>query len=91
MWYVHGMKGTIDKAGRVVIPVAIRRRAGLAPGTELEIRLEDDGVRIRRTVPPPKLSREGDRLVVRPSVPYEECPEVDVPGLIREERERWPW
>lgn len=85
------MKVTIDKAGRVVIPVAIRRRAGLKPGSELEIRLEEDGVRLRRLAPRPKLTREGGRIVVRPSVPYEECPEVDVPDLIREERERWPW
>lgn len=85
------MNITIDKAGRVVIPVAIRRRAGLKPGSELEIRLEEDGVRLRRSAPRPKLTREGDRIVVRPSVPYEECPEVDVPDLIREERERWPW
>lgn len=85
------MRGTIDKAGRVVIPVAIRRRAGLKPGSELEIRLEQDGVRIRRAVPEPKLVRQKGRLVVRPSVPYDECPDVDVPALIREERERWPW
>lgn len=85
------MRSTIDKAGRVVIPARIRRRAGLHPGAELEIRLEEDGVRIRRVVAGPKVVRERDRLVVRPSVPYEDCPEVDVPEVIREERERWPW
>lgn len=85
------MKATIDKAGRVVIPVAIRRRAGLKPGVELEIRLEEDGIHIRREVPGPKVVRERGRLIVRPSIPYDECPEVDVPELIREERERWPW
>jgi AbrB family looped-hinge helix DNA binding protein len=31
------MRTTIDKAGRVVVPAAIRERAGLTPGTELEI------------------------------------------------------
>lgn len=85
------MRTTIDKAGRVVIPAAIRRRAGLKPGSELEIQLEDDGVCIRRVVEAPRLVRERGRLVVRPSVSYQECPEVDVPELIREERERWPW
>lgn len=36
------MRTTIDRAGRVVIPKAIREAAGLRPGTELEI-VEQDG------------------------------------------------
>ena len=31
----YGMRTTIDKAGRVVIPAALRERAGLTPGSEL--------------------------------------------------------
>ena len=31
------MRTTIDKAGRVVIPAAIRERAGLSAGSELEV------------------------------------------------------
>ena len=31
------MKVTVDRAGRVVIPKAIRERNNLAPGTEIEI------------------------------------------------------
>jgi AbrB family looped-hinge helix DNA binding protein len=85
------MRTTIDRAGRVVIPAAIRRRAGLSAGSELEITLDEEGVQLRRVAPRPKLVRERGRLVVRPTVPYEECPEIDVPELIREERERWPW
>jgi AbrB family looped-hinge helix DNA binding protein len=36
------MRTTIDGAGRVVIPKELRSRAGLAPGTEVEI-VEADG------------------------------------------------
>jgi len=35
------MKTTIDRAGRVVIPKAIRERAGLQPGMELEITVDN--------------------------------------------------
>ena len=37
------MKTTIDGTGRVVIPKAIRERAGLTPGMELEVRFSDEG------------------------------------------------
>ena len=86
------MKGAIDKAGRVVIPSEIRRRAGLRAGTELEIVLEDDAsVRLVRDVPGPRLHRVGRRLVARPAAKRDKQPDVDVAGLIDEERGRWPW
>ena len=84
------MKSTIDKAGRVVIPAAIRSRAGLEPGTELDIRYEDGEVRIVRNVPGPKLVRVDGRLVARPTVPPEQCPAVDIAKIVDEERDRWP-
>ena len=39
------MRTTIDKAGRVVIPAAMRERAGLSPGSELEVTEDDLGIR----------------------------------------------
>ena len=57
--HTHGMKTAIDKAGRVVIPAAIRLRAGLTPGTEIEVVLDDVSVRLLRRVPGPKLTRVG--------------------------------
>ena len=38
----------------------------------------------------PTLERVGRRLVVRPTVPADELPEVDVASLIQAERDRWP-
>ena len=89
-WHTCGMKAAIDKAGRVVIPAAIRLRAGLTPGTEIEVVLDDVSVRLFRRVPGPKLSRAGKRLVARPSVPVRDLPQVDLAALVEEERNRWP-
>ncbi len=38
---------TIDSAGRVVIPKAIREQAGLQVGAEIEIQLDGSGVHIQ--------------------------------------------
>jgi len=40
------MRTTIDRAGRVVIPAAIRERAGLTAGAELEVTEDDLGIRL---------------------------------------------
>jgi AbrB family looped-hinge helix DNA binding protein len=53
MWYNYGMKTTIDKAGRVVIPAAIRDRAGLKPGTELDVIMDDIAIHLVRAGPEP--------------------------------------
>ena len=85
------MKTTIDKAGRVVIPAAIRAKVGLHPGAKLEVIADDLSVRLVRTGIGPKLVRKGKRLVARPTAPLQERPAVDVGGLVEEERNRWPW
>jgi AbrB family looped-hinge helix DNA binding protein len=84
------MRTTIDKAGRLVIPAAIRDRAGLSPGTTLEITVDDTGVRLERVAPGPRLVRIGKRLVARPTADANERPAVDVAALVEEERNRWP-
>ena len=84
------MRTTIDKAGRVVIPAVVRERAGLTPGTELEISWDETGVHIERVAPPPRLVRVGRRLVARPTAPAATRPSLDVAALVEEERNRWP-
>jgi len=83
------MKTTIDRAGRVVIPAAIRARAGLSPGAEIDVSIEDGAVRLVRRVPGPKLVRIGKRLVARPTVSAGKLPRVDFSTLVSEERSRW--
>jgi AbrB family looped-hinge helix DNA binding protein len=84
------MRTTIDKAGRVVIPAAVRERAGLEPGTELEVTVDELGVRLERIAPGPRLVKVGRRLVARPRVPADARPVLDVAALVEEERNRWP-
>ena len=74
----------------MVIPAPLRDRAGLTPGTALEITADDSGIRIERVAPGPKLVRIGKRLVARPTVGADERPAVDIAALIEEERNRWP-
>lgn len=84
------MKTSIDKAGRVVIPAAIRERAGLVAGAEIEVTVDDMGVRLERVAPRPRLVKIGRRLVARPTGAPDGRPIVDVAALIEEERNRWP-
>ncbi len=85
------MTSSIDKAGRVVIPKAIRAKAGLKPGTQLEIRFEDGEVRLVRKVPGPELVEIRGRLRARATAPVAQRVPVDVARLIEEERDRWPF
>ena len=84
------MRTTIDKAGRVVIPAAARERAGLQPGTELRIIVDELGLRLERIAPAPRLVRIGRRLVARPTAPADARPNVDISAVVEEERNRWP-
>ena len=84
------MRTTIDKAGRLVIPAVVRERLGLAPGTTLEITVDETGVRLERVASGPQLVRVGRRLVARPTVSRDDRPTVDVAALVEEERNRWP-
>ncbi|MPZ49617.1 MAG: AbrB/MazE/SpoVT family DNA-binding domain-containing protein [Dehalococcoidia bacterium] len=44
------MRTTIDKAGRLVIPRALRNRIGLAGGGEVEIEVDGAAIRIEPVV-----------------------------------------
>jgi len=60
------MRTTIDEAGRLVIPRAIRRQAGLTPRTRLHIRMRDGRLEIEPEPLPVKLVRRGRLLVAVP-------------------------
>jgi AbrB family looped-hinge helix DNA binding protein len=70
------MKTTIDSAGRLVIPMEIRKQAGIKPGMFLEVRVTEGRIEIEPAPLEIKLERRG-RLVV--AVPRE-----PVPPLTRE-------
>lgn len=80
---------TVVPPGRVVIPAALRDRAGLTPGATLVVSLDDDGIRLTRSAPPPRLVRVGRRLVAKPTA-REGAPVIDIAQIVEDERNRWP-
>ncbi len=64
-WYIYGMETTIDKAGRLVIPKAVREQAGLSPGTRLEISYRDGRIEMEPVVAEAEIVRDGPVWAVR--------------------------
>jgi len=58
------MRTTIDEAGRIVIPKAIREGAGLRPGIPLEIVLVRGRIEILPGVAPTRIVDEGGIAVL---------------------------
>ena len=82
------MKTTIDSGGRVVIPKALRERAGLVSGMEVDLRFNGESIEIAPSAP------AGGRIVYRNGLPYwESAPGTppltaeDVNNAIRSVRE----
>lgn len=77
------MKLTMDSAGRIVLPKAIRDRLGLKAGMQLEVSEGADGLVMRPVEMRPSLERRGNLLVY-----VGELPEgVDVLKAIEDDRE----
>ncbi len=57
------MRTTIDKAGRIVVPKAMRDELGFGGGTEIEISLVDGRIEIEPVATPVRLERRNGRLV----------------------------
>ena len=62
---IDGMKTTMDRAGRLVIPREVRRESGLEPGTPLEVRWRDGRIEIEPERLPVRLVRRGRFLVAQ--------------------------
>lgn len=73
-WHLYQfptMKSTIDAAGRVVIPKALRSRLGLKDGQVIEIRERDGTIEIEPVATPMTLVDRGEGPV---AVPEHELP-----------------
>jgi AbrB family looped-hinge helix DNA binding protein len=78
------MKTTIDSAGRIVVPKALREALGLRPGQPLEVRAGDGRLEIEIAPTPMQLKRRGKGLV---AVPDAELPKLTA-GEVRATLER---
>jgi AbrB family looped-hinge helix DNA binding protein len=82
------MRSTIDHAGRVVIPKAVRESAGLKPGAPLEIAYRDGKVEIEPVRRPVKLIRKSGLLIALPPRGTPKVTGDQVLQTIRDLRER---
>lgn len=71
------MRTTLDAAGRLVVPKALRDALGLYGGEELEARARDGRLEIEPVPTPMHLERHGTGLVA--------VPEVRLPVLTEEQ------
>ncbi len=62
---INGMNVKIDKAGRIVVPKAMRERLGLRPDSELEIVEQPGGVLLRIVDEGPAMTRVNGHWVHR--------------------------
>lgn len=86
------MTTTLDEAGRVMIPAAIREKVSLKPGSEVEVLAQDDGsIRLVPARSGLKLVQQRGRWKARPTATNDELPLIDFAKLVEEERDRWPW
>ncbi len=89
-WYRDGMRTTIDRAGRIVVPKSLRDRLGLVAGAGLE--LSERGGELVLTPVGPRIlleEREGRRVFVVDDQPTAALTDDDVHRLIEESRQ-WP-
>ncbi|HLE66385.1 MAG TPA: AbrB/MazE/SpoVT family DNA-binding domain-containing protein [Burkholderiales bacterium] len=78
------MKATLDTAGRLVVPKALRQALGLKPGLPLEIRAGEGRLEIEIAPTPMRLKKRGKGVV---AVPEEELPALTA-EQVRETLER---
>ncbi|OGR09077.1 MAG: hypothetical protein A2341_26005 [Deltaproteobacteria bacterium RIFOXYB12_FULL_58_9] len=88
---------TIDRFGRLVVPLAVRRRHAWAPGTELELFDDDKGIRLVPAESTPSgqgLINKGGRLiadVVWDGRPLNRTEIRDLGRQVESEREERVW
>lgn len=63
------MRTTIDSAGRIVVPKAIREELALYGGQEVELTAVDGKIEIEVPLTPMHMERRGNVLVAVPDVP----------------------
>ncbi len=78
------MRTTIDKAGRIIVPKALRERYNLREGTRIELEPGADGIHLKAAHEQPSLVRKNGVLVHHGS----ERSDIDVADFVNRERTR---
>jgi AbrB family looped-hinge helix DNA binding protein len=80
------MKTTIDRAGRLVVPKAVRDACGLRPGSEVEVRAVEGRVEIEPSPLVVTLQRRGWLVVAIPRTPVRKLAQVEVNATLEKAR-----
>jgi AbrB family looped-hinge helix DNA binding protein len=76
------MKVTMDGAGRVVVPKAVRDELGLEGGMELEIRVREGRLELEPSPTPMRLVRRGKGWVATSDEPLPRLSADDVRAVV---------
>jgi AbrB family looped-hinge helix DNA binding protein len=87
---VDGMNVHVDKAGRLVLPKAVRQQLGITPDTTLELVPGPDGVLLRRVAEEPSM-RLVDGLWVHQGVASPTADWNRIVDSVRDERDASAW
>ncbi len=77
-WYDNGMKTTIDRAGRVVVPKPLREELNLEAGTGLEIRVREGRLELEPVATAMRLVQRGKGRVATTEEPLPRLDADDV-------------
>jgi AbrB family looped-hinge helix DNA binding protein len=80
------MRITIDAAGRLVVPKALRDELRLEGGTLLEIRVREGRLELEPVSAPMRLERRGRRLVATSGEPLPRIDADDVRAVVESQR-----
>lgn len=84
------LTASIDKAGRIVIPKALRDQLGLEPGTELRLDPQEDSFSVTPIHPEPRMKRVDGFWILSGGGPADFDIVEDIRRM-REERDRHNW
>lgn len=80
------MRTTIDSAGRVVIPKAVREAAGLEAGAEVEVEFRDGRIEIEPTTIPMRLVKRTQGATIETDADMPALTSADVRNVLEHVR-----
>ena len=80
------MRTTIDSAGRVVIPKAVREAAGLEAGAEVEVEFRDGRIELEPTTIPMRLVKRTQGATIEADADMPALTSADVRNVLEHVR-----